>query len=227
MNHPLTEAAANSYSWWQNYMAIRWQLCPCSLPAPCLSGRDPLLLMGLSLCWEKNRHYSSKGLDTQGCGMGFKEQPGMCKWWKIINGKALGACDRGSRQGWEKEQTGNGSIWSCILSSPNDHKADDNAYQNALRKWWPHFILQLSGQPGQSSVCKPRNKVSAAALGLVFWVMSKQSKNKKQIARPEYDETEEWKSWLKHFPNATQRNRWRKKWNVSSLLLCTYCNTQH
>lgn len=33
--------------------------------------------------------------------------------------------------------------------------------------------------------------VSAAALGLVFCLVSKRSKNKKQIARPEYDETEE------------------------------------
>lgn len=219
--------------------AIRWQLRPCSLPAPCLSGGNPLLWMGLNSHPEKSQllHSSSEGLGTQGCCTGSWEQPGMCRWWKVMKGKALGPKDRsgdctgvewpgqqaGTRRGTDKEWP----IWSSILSSPNDHEAQEIAFQNTMRMWWTHFILQLSGQHGQSSVCKSSNKVPAAALGLVFSVMSMESKNKKQIARPEFDETEEWKSWLKHFPNATQRNRWRKKWNNSSLLLCTYCNTQH
>lgn len=34
--------------------AIRWQLWPCSPPPPCLSGGNPLLLMGLNWCWKKS-----------------------------------------------------------------------------------------------------------------------------------------------------------------------------
>lgn len=135
---------------------------------------------------------------------------------------AAGRDRKRSRQGMDLDEAA-----FYHLQMTTRQKTWYSAYQNTLRMWWTHFILQLSGEPGQSSVCKSSNKVSAAALGLVFCMMSKQSKTKKQIARPEYDETEEWKSWLKHFPNATQRNRWRKKWNDSSLLLCTYCNTQH
>lgn len=94
--------------------AVRWQLCACTLPAPCLSGGNPLPLVDLNLCWEKKwlLHYSSKGLDTQGCRTGPKEQPGMCKWWKIINGKALGPKDRaGDCTGagtWQEQRAGIG-----------------------------------------------------------------------------------------------------------------------
>lgn len=246
MNHPLPDAAANSYSWRQSYSnkvaAVTLQ-STCTLP----QWREPTALNGSELTPREKpaAAFQFRGAGHTGLLHGVLRQPGMCRWQKIMKGKALGPKDwSGDCTGveWPGQQAGIGKganrewpIWSSILSSPNDHimclpilgRHKTLPTQNTLRMRWTHFILQLSGQHGHSSVCKSSHKVSAAALGLVFSMMSKQSKNKKQITRPEYDETEEWKSWLKHFPNATLRNRWRKKWNDSSLLLSTYCITQH
>lgn len=151
----------------------------------CLSRSDPPLLIGLNVCREEIwlLHHSSKGSDTHCCGTVFKT---MLQKMEDNQQKALGTkrevygvrvhnWDRGRK----RSRWGRGPYEAAFYHLQNDHEAEDTAYEKALKMWGVPFILQFSGQPGQSSVHKPSNKVSAAALGLLFCLNCKQRKKQK------------------------------------------------